>query len=119
HAYADEGNYAATVTVTRNADGTTSTGSGTITVGEGDVLTPGPAVQLDAQPNQAFSGTVAAFTDTDLSSPPSDFTVTIDWGDGTTSAGVVSGGNGTFTVAGTHAYTAAGEDAVTVTLSDD
>ena len=29
---------------------------------------------------------------------PSDFTSSIDWGDGTTTAGIVSGGNGTFTV---------------------
>ncbi len=122
HSYADEGDHTATVTVMRTADGstTTTTASGTITVGEGDVLTtPGPAVRLSASSDKTVTGSVAFFSDTDRASRPSDFTATIDWGDGTTTTGDVSGGNGAFTVAGTHSYTAAGQDTVTVTLADD
>jgi len=51
----------------------------------------------------------------------SDFSASINWGDGTTSAGTVSqpGGAGTaFAVAGTHTYTTAGTDTVVVTVSD-
>jgi PKD repeat protein len=119
HTYADEGDYAAKVTVSRVADGSTVAGSGTIAVRDRDILTARPAPQVDAEPNHAFSGTIATFTDADRLSLPSDFTATIDWGDGTTSTGVVSGGNGTFAVDGTHTYMTAGEDTVTVTLADD
>ncbi len=57
--------------------------------------------------NKTF--TVAVFTDTDLTQTAKDFTVTVSWGDGTTStftngAGITSDGNGQFEIAGTHAY---------------
>jgi hypothetical protein len=54
------------------------------------------------------NGTVAAFTDSDTSDTAGDFTTTIDWGDGTTSSGTVSGqpSLGPLTVEGTHTYAA-------------
>jgi hypothetical protein len=123
HTYADEGDYTASVTVARAMDGTTGMGSGTITVDDGDALMPGPAPQLDAEPNQPFFGTVAFFTDTgpDQTNVAGDFTATIDWGDGTApSTGTVSVvGNKTFEVAGDHTYKKVGFDNVTVTLADD
>ncbi len=57
----------------------------------------------------AFTGTVASFTSLDTSAQASDFTVTINWGDGTSSAGTVSAnssGSG-FVVTGTHTYSSA------------
>ena len=39
-----------------------------------------------------------------------DFTATINWGDGTTTAGTVIGSNGSFTVAGGHTYADEGSD---------
>ncbi len=42
-----------------------------------------------------------------------------NWGDGTTSNGVISESNGSGVVAGTHAYTATGTYTVTLTLTDD
>jgi len=62
---------------------------------------------------------VAVFTDTNTAGVASDFTATIDWGDGTTTAGTVSGGGGTFTVSGTHTYATSGTFNVVVTLTDD
>jgi hypothetical protein len=41
----------------------------------------------------------------------------ITWGDGTTSAGVVSGGGGTLSVSGTHTYAAPGKDVMSVQIS--
>ena len=41
-----------------------------------------------------------------------------NWGDGTTSAGTVTEGNGAGTVAGSHVYAAPGVYRVTVTVSD-
>jgi hypothetical protein len=53
------------------------------------------------------SGVVATFTDDGKVNPtPSDYTATINWGDGTSSAGTVaSDGQGGFTVSGSHVYT--------------
>jgi hypothetical protein len=71
-----------------------------------------------ANPGQAFSGTVATFTDRNTSNVASDFSATINWGDGTTSAGVIADTRGSVSVSGTHTYASSGQDAVTVTLTD-
>jgi len=119
HTYADEGSFTFTVTVTEiGGGGLTASASGTATVTESDVLSGTPVVFA---PQQAipFTGTVATFTDTDTANVASDFTATINWGDGNTTAGTVSGGGGTFTVSGTHTYATAGSFPVIVTLADD
>lgn len=119
HTYADEGSFADTVTVTEIAGGgATASGSGTATVTETDVLSGTPRV-FNALANVPFTGTVATFTDANTANVASDFTAVINWGDGTTTAGTVSGGAGTFTVSGTHTYAASGTYPVTVTLTDD
>src|SRR5260370_2210713 len=61
----------------------------------------------------ASSTKVATFTDTDLTDLFGGFTATIDWGDGTTSPGTITGSNGSFSVLGGHSYSAEGN----VTLS--
>jgi hypothetical protein len=66
-----------------------------------------------------FTGTVATFTDPDRAATPSDYSATIDWGDGSPlDTGVVTGGSGSFSVSGTHTYTEEATDAVTVTITD-
>jgi uncharacterized repeat protein (TIGR01451 family) len=47
---------------------------------------------------------VAIFTSGNGTAPASDFTATIDWGDGTSSAGTVTSNNGSYSVTGTHTY---------------
>jgi Ca2+-binding RTX toxin-like protein len=118
HTYADEGSDVVGVTVTRTADNTQTAATGNVTVAEHDVLTP-HGTAINANPNQLFNGTVASFTDTDTSSVAGDFTASINWGDGTISVGIVSGSNGSFAVSGSHTYASSGQDAVTVTLTDD
>jgi len=118
HTYADEGSDPASVTITHTSDGIQSSASGSVAVAEDDVLTPhGTTIKTKA--NQAFSGAVATFGDTDTANIAGDFNATIDWGDGSTTAGTVSGGSGSFTVNGTHTYTHPGHENVTVTLNDD
>jgi hypothetical protein len=116
HAYAEEGSYALRVTVT-SSQGATSL-DGFVTVAENDVLAAQPPT-IEATQNTSFSGVVARFIDSDLVSPASDFSAGIDWGDGTSSPGIVSGSNGSFTVSGTHSYALAGKLPIGVTLSDD
>lgn len=49
--------------------------------------------------------------------PASAFGATIDWGDGTSSAGVVTGGSVSYAVLGSHTYADEGAFPVTVTLT--
>jgi hypothetical protein len=65
----------------------------------------------------AFSGPVATFTDSDTTAAASDFTARIDWGDGTTSNGAVTGGSGSFAIAGAHTYAAKGRYPVKVEIT--
>ena len=58
---------------------------------------------------------MATFTDADPGGIASDYTATIAWGDGTTSAGTISGH---FTVTGTHTYASTGTRTISVTITD-
>jgi hypothetical protein len=118
HTYAEEGNYTLTSTVIRTSDNTTITDSGTVAVGEHDVLA-GQGTTLTAASGQPLANaTVATFTDTDAAALASDFLATIDWGDGTTSAGTIAGSNGSFAISGTHTYATTGQDTITVTMTE-
>jgi hypothetical protein len=89
------------------------------------VLIPGVAGALitgiatspvNATAGVTFTGTVATFVESDVSFTASDYTASISWGDATSSAGVVSGGSGSFTVTGSHVYALTGSNVVTVTV---
>jgi len=118
HTYTDEGTDTAVVTLTHTSDHVQSTTSGPVAVAEGDHLTPHD-ITAAIVVNQPFSGQIGHFTDTDTFTAASDFVATIDWGDGATTSGTVSGGSGSFDVNGTHAYTTTGMHNVHVTLTDD
>jgi hypothetical protein len=121
HTPADEGTLG--VTITRTADNTT-TALTPGTIGEGDALTATP-LTFSTMQGTLFSGTVATFTDTDTSNNAADFVATIDWGDGslpdssTAGTALITDQDGAITVSGSHTYSSAGQDNVTVTLSDD
>ena len=64
------------------------------------------------------NGTVATISDSDLSTSPSDYTATVNWGDGTSDQNAtIAGGNGSFNVADNHTYTVPGTYTITVTVS--
>jgi len=115
HTYADDGPYSMTVTLTDDAPGTaTATAHPTANVGEAGLTLVTP--NLSATEGQVFSGTVATLTDPGTNDPASDFTVSIDWGDGVTNTGVTPTGpaGGPYTVSGTHTY--ADEGSFTVVI---
>ncbi|MGH2854927.1 MAG: hypothetical protein ACRDLF_12140, partial [Solirubrobacteraceae bacterium] len=64
------------------------------------------------------SGTVATFTDPDLSATASEYAATIEWGDGSESTGTVSGTGGNFSVSGSHTYAEENNYPITVRISD-
>jgi hypothetical protein len=81
---------------------------------DGVPILPGPTGTLNAQPKAsamvgaAFSGVVATFSDTD-SATASQFTATINWGDGHISDGTVQANAlGGFDVVGTNTFRSAG-----------
>jgi hypothetical protein len=118
HTYADEGSFPLSVTITDTANNTSLSLGRTVAAAEGDVFTA-HGLAFRANAGQAFTGTVATFTDRYTGNVASDFSATINWGDGTTSAGVITDRRGVISVSGTHTYASSGQDAVTVTLTDD
>jgi hypothetical protein len=119
HTFTDEGLDAVTTTVTRTADATTATITGQATVHEADALSL-TANNISGNSGQPLNNVqVATFTDTYAGNVASDFTALIDWGDGTTTPGTVSGGGGAFTVDGSHTYATGGTDQLKVSVEDD
>src|SRR5262249_34123494 len=121
HTYADDDFVLPVVTVTRTSDSSQIQMFGGVNVSDADNLTGHSAPTIVASPNQALNNVVVGtFPDTHTGhTDGSDFTVNIDWGDGTTTAGVVSGSGGSFTVSGSHTYTTAGNFSITTFFADD
>jgi large repetitive protein len=122
HTYAEEGTYAYTVTVTDDG-GATTVISGSAVIADAALTASATQPTVDTTEAGVFpvpqfgkpafdNQQVASFTDANLTAPLSDFTATIDWGDGTAlSAGTVTepGGVGAaFVVTGSHTYADAG-----------
>jgi hypothetical protein len=81
------------------------------------VATPAPGFSTVA--GQDTTAVVATFLDTGgPENAVSDYTASIDWGDGTATTGVISGPdqNGVFTIIGDHTYAADGVFTINVTL---
>jgi hypothetical protein len=77
------------------------------------------AISFSATEGSAFSGIVAHFTDADPNGQVSDYTATIDWGDGTTTPGTITANSGGgFDVSGSHTYLEEGGYVVTVQIAD-
>jgi hypothetical protein len=73
---------------------------------------------VSATEGRAFTGQVATFTDADTNATAADYSALISWGDGSSSAGTVTGGSGSFVVSGTHTYAEEGSPQVMVTITD-
>lgn len=73
---------------------------------------------VSAVEGAAFSGQVATFTDPDISATREEYAATIEWGDGTSTIGTVSGSGGSFAVSGEHTYADEGSYEVKVAIND-
>ena len=112
HSYAEESssehanNSPYQITITIHHDNTTPqvvTGSATVS----DPAVIATAIDFIASRNLPYTNlAVATFTDPGGPEVLSDYSAIIDWGDGTSSIGVISGpdSNGVFTVTGDHTY---------------
>ena len=133
HAYATAGNYTVTVKLT-NQDGAVQTATSTATVSDYTFNAyPAPVSVSINDPSAALN--VAEATSTIANVPLSDFTATIDWGDGSTpTAGtivpaavpnIVEEGPGApppeeaaYGVTGQHSYSSPGTYTITVTITN-
>ncbi len=100
-----------------DADGAAIVASGSVVVA--DAALTGSAATINATSGDLLNGVVAAaFTDAYPYQSASDYTATINWGDGTTTAGVVNGSEGSYSVAGSHTYVWPTTYTIAVTVSD-
>jgi uncharacterized repeat protein (TIGR01451 family) len=108
--FADNGVYTVRLKVT-DAGGLSSTDSATVTI-----YNLPPVIIFFTITSNVRVGTMAntrvTFKDAGINDT---FTAVWNWGDGTTSSGVISG----YTVTGSHTYTKAGTYTVTITIMDD
>jgi parallel beta-helix repeat protein len=115
HAYADNGEYTVTLTVTDD-DGGIGTNTLTVAVNNvnpvvGDIKSPLDPHEVNTPVSFSSTFTDAGIMDT--------HTAVWDFGDGTTSAGIIAETYGSGTVTGEHAYPNAGIYWVTLTVTDD
>jgi hypothetical protein len=115
HTYAEEGTPALTLTIS-DAGGNVLTLGGVATVGDA-ALQPGT---LTLAPGAIALSQVATFTftDADPSGVATDYTFTVNWGDGVVSTGTVAAASGHFTGTASHTYATKNTYTVTVKATD-
>jgi hypothetical protein len=120
HTYAEEATtYPVTVKIT-DKDNSSNSATATSFANVTDAALTSTCAAPSTSP-QAFAGPTATFTDKDPGgSQPADYSATIEWGDSTSSAGMIPPGTGSgpYTVNGTHTYTSQGTFTITTTIKD-
>ena len=127
----EEGTYQVVVSVSDSDGGggggglITVSAASTAVIADAPLTTPPVGVTQNVNTGVVlgFGLSVGTFTDANLAAPTTDFTTTIDWGDGSpNSIGLVSNLGqpaGTFVVYGTHTYAKPGSYFVTTNVLDD
>ncbi len=117
HTYTDEGVYTITTTILH---GTTTPGvvTSTANVANVQIVPTGGFTVSAVEGALASNWVVARFTDPGGAEPVSSYSATIDWGDGSSSTGVITYDSGTqvFSVRGSHTYALYGSYVITTTL---
>ena len=114
HTYADEGSYPTSVSVSVTG-GSPGSAIGVANIADAPISATGYSLIAKSL---KFSGQVASFTDANPHGAASDFSAHIAWGDGGSSAGLVSCSSGAFHVVGAHTYLKKGKYVLTVFLGD-
>jgi len=117
HTYVEEGAYNAVVTI--------SDSGANVFFNDTAIVADAPlnaviGADFSVAAGVVFNGEVGSFEDSNPSGTVSDFSSTINWGDGTpTSSGTVTASSGLFLVSGSHDYSLPGSYSVTVQANDD
>ncbi len=118
HTYDDPGQFDVTLYVT-GPDGQTISDNTTVVV-VSPILINATSQTINTTEGTPFDGAVASFTVNDPNAQASDYSATIDWGDGTNqdTGDIAANANGGFDVTGKHTYTSAANSLpVTVTIN--
>jgi len=120
HTYAEEGSYPVTVTIA-DTDCSTNSATASTKASVKDAGLTSTCATTGVSP-QMYNGPTATVTDANPGSHPEDFpptagSISIDWGDGTTTSGTISGPN-PYTVSGSHTYSSTGPFTVSTTVTD-
>lgn len=116
HAYATEGSFTVTVAIA-DRGGASTTAHGTVHIGDAPITAS--ASSFRAAANTSLQRVLATFSDPDPTRIAADFSASVSWGDGTTSAGVVAASiAGGFTVTGSHTFAKAGVYSLAVVIRD-
>jgi len=117
HAYAEQGTYLVKASVT-DQGGPAITTQSTITVHDAPIHASRTYIRTTV--GQQFSGIVAGFQDSNPLGRLVEFSASINWGDGTTSQGIIqNNGQGHYVVLGTHTFSGPGSSSIDVTINDD
>ncbi len=123
--FPEEGSHLVSAVYTGDSNFLTSHATQTVTVTDASLSGQSPSAPLQGGEGVPFfaqavpvSGVVASFTDADPGGTVSDYAATIDWGDGTSSAGSVGTSGSGFTVSGSHTYQEDGNYPVVVHIAD-
>lgn len=120
HLYVEEGTYPLAITLSHDlAPNVTVTG--TAAVADPSVIAVGGFTFTGVEYRVPVAQTLATFTDPGGAESLNDYSASINWGDGTVSAGqiVVDVTGATFTVLGTHVYATFGAHTLSVTIHHD
>jgi uncharacterized repeat protein (TIGR01451 family) len=121
HTYGEEGSFTVTTSI-KDIGGSTATATSTATVSDA-ALTLNPATLPIMLEGASFSGPIATLFDADPFGTQSDYTVTVNWGDGTSSAGTVGAGGpfltgSQFQLNSSHTYSEEGLYSVQISVAD-
>ncbi|HLM86566.1 MAG TPA: choice-of-anchor Q domain-containing protein [Solirubrobacteraceae bacterium] len=117
HTYTEEGTYNGSVSYEYYC-GDSCTQEVTFQVKVVDAALTAVADPVSAAAGALFAGAVAKFTDANPAGTVSDYTASIEWGDGSHTTGTIATAVGGFTVSGAHTYAAAGAYPTSVTITD-
>jgi streptogramin lyase len=116
HVYAEEGSYSVEILVSYLDNTSPALARSSAMVADAPLSATGTT--FNGVEGNAFSGTVATFTDGNPNATADEFSVTITWDDGQNSAGTLTAlGGGQFAVSGSHVYAEENSTGYTVGVS--
>jgi hypothetical protein len=118
HTYTEEGSFKVTAAIT-DVDNVSNGATATSTATVADAALSATGMTLNSTNPVPANTVVTSFTDADPNGTVTDYTATVNWGDGSpTSAGTIAASGSGFTVSGGHTYPAPGPYTIKVHICD-